>query len=237
MTTALPTSATSSDLLEFWDDEVGTPSGATSLTCPQFRLLPEIFGTRPDGISGPPRDAYHAYQLSPWLMEVVHYDAAHARYDEAEDDPRVVLEQDSDLLTSKDAYVDSSPWLGEAISRLIQASEDAGAEDWDGEGAARVQQASVHYAARVLNLLACDPFFPEVPEVSVDPDGEIALSWQRVSRLVFSISVGPNGALSYAGLFGPNETYGTEVLGGTLPKAIAANLARLLSADPTTDAD
>ncbi len=97
-------------------------------------------------------------------------------------------------------------------------------EGWDGYGATAVLEESVSKAVNFLEL-----FQPglQMPEVSADPDGEISFEWFKATDRVFSISVGTNGELSYAGIFGPNKTHGVEIFKDQIPKVIFDNLNRL----------
>lgn len=99
-------------------------------------------------------------------------------------------------------------------------------ENWDYYGAAPVNPLSYFYARRFLESLP-----PRLiqPDVGVDPDGEISFEWSLGPRQIFSISVSPNGDLSYAGLFGRNTVHGTESFNIDLPKVIIDNLQRLYS--------
>jgi hypothetical protein len=65
------------------------------------------------------------------------------------------------------------------------------------------------------------------PQVEVDDDGEIAFEWYRDDHWNFSVSVGPRGTLSYAGLFGETTAYGTERISDEFPENISRNLVRL----------
>lgn len=68
------------------------------------------------------------------------------------------------------------------------------------------------------------------PEVTIDPDGEVALTWQKSPRRVFSVSVSPRGALTYAGLFGDSKLHGVEAHGvDGLPREIRAGIQRVFS--------
>lgn len=118
--------------------------------------------------------------------------------------------------------------FNEALEALRSASEEASTDNWDGYGAQKVNPASLKHAKIFLLAL---PTVIRLPEVSVDPDGEISFTWQRSPRLVFSISVSKDGVLNYAGLFGRNKTHGTEDFIQTLPKTITDNLERLYSAE------
>src|SRR5437016_1422650 len=63
--------------------------------------------------------------------------------------------------------------LRASVAAIAAALVDSRIENWDGHGAAPASLASARYAALLLNevLLAA----PESPDVSIDPDGEVAL--------------------------------------------------------------
>jgi hypothetical protein len=114
----------------------------------------------------------------------------------------------------------------DAVSALYDIAGQFSIPNWDGYGAVQASPMAVNQAFRLLRTL---PSTLRTPELSVDPDGEISFEWYLEPRRVFSISVGPNGELSYAGLFGRSDAHGTEYFGDELPKAIMDNLSRLLS--------
>ena len=68
-----------------------------------------------------------------------------------------------------------------------------------------------------------------LPDVTVEPDGEIAFEWYRQPRRVFSISIGSRNVITFAGLFGLNKVNGEEYFGDEIPKTILDNLERLYS--------
>lgn len=95
-----------------------------------------------------------------------------------------------------------------------------------GEKEAPASFASARYAIAMLKDLLL--IAQELPHVSVDPDGEISLEWYRAPRLVFSVSVGPQGELTYAGLFGRSKVHGLEIhtVDG-IPREIRAGIQRV----------
>ena len=99
-------------------------------------------------------------------------------------------------------------------------------DDWDGEGAKRAEPSTCQYAADFLNLLPRDA---SVPEITVDNDGEILFEWDQGRRQVFSVSIGRDGTLTFAGLFGHAKIHGVEHFGETLPVAILDGLRRVLA--------
>jgi hypothetical protein len=96
--------------------------------------------------------------------------------------------------------------------------------EWEVCGASAVSFEAYLKAEKFIQALPTS--FP-VPEVAVDPDGEISLEWYRGSGRVFSVSIGPGDDLSYAGLFGPNKVHGTETFNAAIPKVVLENIRRL----------
>lgn len=114
-----------------------------------------------------------------------------------------------------------------AVTALSEAFSRAQYDNWVGLGSAAVEPSTYEYAATFLRLL---PTTAPTPEVSVDSDGEISFEWDFGPRQVFSVSIGRDGTLTYAGLFGASKSHGTEQLAYAVPQAIALNLERLLGA-------
>ncbi|MDE0261670.1 MAG: hypothetical protein OXJ37_04610 [Bryobacterales bacterium] len=126
------------------------------------------------------------------------------------------------------AVLDDVESRGEAQSRWVQELKeiclDAADHDWDGEGAAPVQDGALNYAIAFVAELAQGVRFPDA---GVDPDGEISLEW-RVREDAFSVSISSEGRLSYAGLFGESDCHGTEWMGEQVPAQVLRQLDRLI---------
>ena len=99
-------------------------------------------------------------------------------------------------------------------------------EDWDGEESARVEPSTYVYACQFLRLL---PSTIPVPEIAADTDGEILFEWDLGRRRVFSVSIGRDGTLTYAALFGHTKTHGTEHFREALPPVISNCFERLVA--------
>jgi len=98
---------------------------------------------------------------------------------------------------------------------------------WDGYDASAASYESYFRAKRFIEALPAN--FP-APEVALDPDGEVSLEWYCAPGRVFSISIGANDELTYAGKFSPTrKTHGTEPFTGQIPKVILDNIRRLLA--------
>ncbi|MBI2230291.1 MAG: hypothetical protein HYU46_14485 [Deltaproteobacteria bacterium] len=131
-------------------------------------------------------------------------------------------------LTISAAEFRNSVTLGEP-KRVVQQALDAACiaaqeDNWDGTGSARVEPSTHVYANQFLRILPDD--LP-VPDISVDTDGEILFEWDRGPRQIFSVSIGRDGTLTFAGLFGQSKIHGTEHLREALPLVIAHSLQRV----------
>ncbi|MDP9254533.1 MAG: hypothetical protein M3O66_06305, partial [Verrucomicrobiota bacterium] len=97
-------------------------------------------------------------------------------------------------------------------------------EGWDGYDANAVQRSAVVNAFIFIDAF---PSHIPMPEVAVDPDGEISFDWFNAPRRQFSISIGSNNVLSYAGLFGSDKVSGSERFQGTVPKTLVDYISRV----------
>jgi hypothetical protein len=117
--------------------------------------------------------------------------------------------------------------LQDAYRQLYQVLEECGRSNWNGYGAQPVLFESYERAKRFVRAL---PFGIPMPEVSAEPDGEITFEWFASPTRVFSVSVGPNNELNYAGLFGASRTYGTEVFHDEIPDVVLSHIKRVAMA-------
>ncbi len=113
----------------------------------------------------------------------------------------------------------------EAEEALLDTYCHAIDEDWDGTGAVPADPLSYEYTQSVLETL---PSWAPNPDIYVDPDGEFCLEWDYGPRMVFSVSVGRDGTLTYAGLFGSRKSHGVEQFIDSLPLIIIQNLERTI---------
>lgn len=116
--------------------------------------------------------------------------------------------------------------LSAAIAAILSALADSRSPDWDGYGAAPASMSSVRQAILLLREVLL--VVPDIPRVSIDPDGEVAFEWRRSAHRVFSVSVGNHGELTYAGLFDASKVHGVEAhMGDGLPREIRAGIGRV----------
>jgi hypothetical protein len=98
------------------------------------------------------------------------------------------------------------PELETTVNELCDLAERCCEEDWDGQGAAAVQESTLEQACRFILSLPRDC---ALPESDIDTDGEISLTWlgERGHRL--SVSMGPTGRVSFAFRKGATKLNGT----------------------------
>ncbi len=113
----------------------------------------------------------------------------------------------------------------ELLRSLHEAYADASHENWDGEGSAPADSLSFSYAQAFFFSL---PHWAPNPEFTVDPDGEISAEWDYGARAVFSVSVGRDGTLTYAGLFGARKKHGVELFTDDVPEAITQGIRQAM---------
>lgn len=113
--------------------------------------------------------------------------------------------------------------LRESVRRVLG---EANREDWDGYGSAPANEASVEAAQDFIELLP--PGVP-LPEVAVDPDGELAFDWQAGADRMLSVSIAPDGSVSYAGLAKGQRFYGTDRIMEEFPEEVNKRLQELFA--------
>ncbi len=115
--------------------------------------------------------------------------------------------------------------LERAFSELASAIKTGERDNWDQYGATKIDYRTCELAYLFINAL---PSSIPVPEVGLDPDGEISFEWIVSRDKQFSVSLSPVGLLSYAGVFGNNSTaHGTEQFDDQVPQAIISAVRRL----------
>jgi len=115
-------------------------------------------------------------------------------------------------------------WLREARGILQEIAEEHNEPNWDGYNALPVNENSLYRADEFLRML---PLNVSLPNIDVDPDGEVSFDWYNDSDDVFSISIGETGRLAFAGMFGPSEVHGVEYFNDEIPKPILLYLKRV----------
>lgn len=108
---------------------------------------------------------------------------------------------------------------------LIDLAREAAKSNWDGYGAAAVSEGALSFAKRIARFL---PLTVSPPEVSVDPDGEVAFDWRTDSRSSISFSISSLGTLRYASINKGSENYGLEPWRDGLPESVARIIQDIL---------
>ena len=114
-----------------------------------------------------------------------------------------------------------------AHEALREARADAMLDNWDGYGARAVTEQTFRNAFHFLRSL---PSTAPSPEVSPEPDGEIAFEWYAGHGKALSISIGEGDTITFAGMIGRRTFHGTEPLIDELPETILQELGRTLAA-------
>lgn len=112
-----------------------------------------------------------------------------------------------------------------AFSELARAMETGREANWDRYGAVPANPRVAQLGCRFLNAL---PSTSPTPSVGVDPDGEISFHWAVSRERQLTVSLSPDGLLSYAGSFGSVSTaHGTEDFDDTVPQTILEAIRRV----------
>lgn len=85
---------------------------------------------------------------------------------------------------------------------------------------ARLSEVTVSTA---MNFAVALPTDVVQPEVSVDPDGEVAFDWIDDENML-SISIGPEGGITYAGKFREESVSGTAHFRQSIPSPLGEAL-------------
>jgi len=142
------------------------------------------------------------------------------------EDAKRLQEQIADIRENLEQSETIGGHIRETQQLLDKATEECSADNWDAYGAKAIDETSYRNAIHFSWLLP--PNIP-VPEIYIDPDGEVNFEWYAGPRQVFSVSIGSNNELAYAGLFGANKTHGVEYLDDELHGTILDNIRRVFS--------
>lgn len=112
------------------------------------------------------------------------------------------------------------------LEGLLKARQECSVDNWDGYQGKSINEESFNHA---WNLALSLPLNIPIPDIYVDPEGDVTFEWYEGKRKVFSVSVGSKNELSYAGLYGVNKTYGVEYIFDDIPDKVLDNINRLYS--------
>jgi hypothetical protein len=123
------------------------------------------------------------------------------------------------------ARTNASDWRSLTNALIEDVWRERQSAGWDGYGARGVLMGAKTEAQRFVDLL---PYRLPPPDPSADPDGEISLLWDLGPGHVFSVSVGAEGTLTYAGLLGKGvKRHGVEPFKSDIPKVILQSIDEL----------
>jgi hypothetical protein len=113
-----------------------------------------------------------------------------------------------------------------AYATLEEVLADCSRPNWDGYGARPI---SAETAIRARYFLDDLPSSLPAPDIVPETDGELAIEWSLGPRRVFSVSIGEQGPLHFAGLFGEEERHGVESFDRVVSAEIHGYLRKLFS--------
>lgn len=97
--------------------------------------------------------------------------------------------------------------------------------NWDGYGASPIAPEAKAFAQSIIDQL---PSTIPAPDPTADPEGDLALTWDFAPGHVFTLSIGRDGMLSYAGLLGQGrKKHGMEPFEGTVPAVVVESVQNL----------
>jgi len=111
------------------------------------------------------------------------------------------------------------------LERLVDAFIESAKPGWDGYAARAANADALTYALQFLSQVPAD--YPP-PDVGLDSDGDFAIDWDFGPRRTFSVRIGRDGTLNYAGLVGHSVFHGVEQLREAIPIDVARAIGRVL---------
>jgi hypothetical protein len=94
------------------------------------------------------------------------------------------------------------------LRRLDDLTEECSKANWDGYGAIPLNANASRIARAILQTISGS--FP-APDIVPEPDGEIAFEWENNDGSIFSLSMGGNGMLAFAGVYADGtKIHGSE---------------------------
>lgn len=111
-----------------------------------------------------------------------------------------------------------------ALQQLEARSREASVDNWDGEGAKKIKKGSYCLVQMIIGNMPRDG---KVPEVSVDPDGEVALEWYSGKGRRVSLSVSDKGRMAFAWIIGGERGYGAAQISDEVPETVGGFIRRV----------
>lgn len=113
----------------------------------------------------------------------------------------------------------------QVLDELDEVRSESSSPGWNGYGALPLSPSAYIFARIFLNAL---PTTAPYPEVSADPDGEVALDWFFGEGKALTISIGPSGRCSFAWARGLSTYRGTDWIEDEIPASIVFALGQLV---------
>ncbi len=114
-----------------------------------------------------------------------------------------------------------------ALEELREVVEECGKPEWGGEGTEAVAAATWVRAQQFIRAIPDD--LP-MPEMGVDPDGEIAFDWALDRVRSFSVSIDEGERLACAWLDGTDRGhFVASMVGGMIPQRVIDEIYKLAS--------
>ena len=130
-------------------------------------------------------------------------------------------------------WYDENPtaWIGyperQSLKKNVgKLTELAGNENWDGEGAPPLEQATIEMAQKLVDAFPPSAIVHQ-PDVSATPHGEVDFDWVLSKKTMLTVSVCPSGEIAFAGIFENSQLDGKEPWVGGLPYFVEMCLNRL----------
>lgn len=128
---------------------------------------------------------------------------------------------------TRHARANASDWRTLAITHVYRLREEYAEDGWDGYGAQPIRADTARHAEQFVSML---PAYLPAPDILPESDGEISFDWWFGPNAQFSISIGPSGTLTYAGLIGKGvRRYGSEPLGQNVSPHILSSIEDLIA--------
>lgn len=119
----------------------------------------------------------------------------------------------------------------DALNRLYELAAECAEVDWDGCDAEAVSQSAVEHSAHFIRRL---PEELPLPEISVEPDGEIAFDWSPTPAQTFSVSIGATDRMPCAWVNGTEHGHAVAYSNnGEIPSRILQEIQRITNNDST----
>jgi hypothetical protein len=112
-----------------------------------------------------------------------------------------------------------------AVESLYDLAERCKQENWDGDGAEAITDATYQKAYLFLETLPIDLPAPDfIPE----PDGHIAMEWYRGRGRLIVLSIGEDGEIHYSFTLGDKRGTGCECFAGSVSRVILNLIHKVL---------